>query len=487
MSLNCTTGKPCGNACITAKDTCTLDAQTAKVLNKLVAGANVPRVASGNLADKALEDLDNATTLDERRMAAKALMLRLPPNVLKDIEANIGAFADSDAAKGVYHLPGMKRRTVTDREVDAGWDNLSTQQKSLLFSANAGAPGRGSFNRVDVEWGNDTERMRKSMLKAMLEQADDDGNILDPWTGKELTFPADLDHIVPISKGGAHGGSNPLVPNAGLASENWVWIDPSINRNYKGDNDIYDTYALMKKQLAEGETGYNKALDDKIASLDGKVRQLKDLAKGVEQGILAHFGKATDPNIPPQLPLPEAIAAFSKPEQEAILKALDKGGLVQGRGNLKNLSRTDLADLNREILEVVKEETAVAAAASAALAITAKYASAPTNTSSKGPKLKPVETNKPIKEIMKNRASIDEMTDTEMHRVLDRIMAGRPGPSMADDVRKILNRAPGLPLKRRSLDTWAMTRISQKVPDAKALTQAQKERLYQYLRTHLAT
>src|SRR4028118_2137496 len=119
MSLNCTTGKPCGNACIAAKDTCTLDAQTAKVLNKLVAGANVSRIASANLADKALEDLDNATTLDERRMAAKALMLRLPPNVLKDIEANIGAFADSDAAKGVYHLPGMKRRTVTDREVDA--------------------------------------------------------------------------------------------------------------------------------------------------------------------------------------------------------------------------------------------------------------------------------------------------------------------------------------------------------------------------------
>lgn len=488
MAINCTTGKPCGNTCIAKSDVCALGSQTAKVLDKLVAGATVPRVASSEVKQKALDELDLANTAEEKAAAVKALMLRLPPETLKDIEAHMGAFGDSDASKGVYALPGMKRRKVDDQEVDAAWDALTTQQRDILFSPNAGAPGRGQFDLRQSEWGGDTDRMRRSMLKTMLEQSDDDGNIIDPWTGKPLVFPADLDHIVPIAQGGGHGSPSQGNLNSGYASDNWVWISPEVNRNYKGDGDVNETYAKIKAHLAQGDKGYQDEVDKQIAKLDGNTRQLKDLAKQVEQGILAQYGKTTNPNIIPQIPLPQAVAMFSKPELESIMKAIDNGGIIQDRAGVRGLGAKDLKTVVQGILQGISEETRIAAAVIRAEGIIAQFAKANQNPNNpknnKVPSLPKVETNKAIKGIL-SKPDIDSLSDTEMHRVVDRLMLGRPGTQMPAKYRKMLERAPRLPLKRMSLAPWALTRIDQKIPDLKTLTAKEKSEMWDYINKNL--
>ena len=476
MAIKCTTGKPCGNTCIAKSDVCALGTQTAKVLNKLVAGASVPRVASSEVKQKALDELDLATTPEEKAAAVKALMLRLPPETLKEIEAHMGAFGDSDASKGIYELPGMKRRKVDDQEVDAAWDALTPQQRDILFSPNAGAPGRGQFDLRQSEWGGDINRMRRSMLKAMLEQSDDDGNIIDPWTGKPLVFPADLDHILPIAQGGGHGSPSQGSLNSGYASDNWVWISPEVNRYYKGDGDVNETYALIKEHIAQGDKGFKDAVDAKIADLDGNDRQLKDLAKQVEQGILAQYGKTTDPAIIPQIPLPQALAMISKPELESIIKAIDNGGIIQNRAGVRGLDAKDLKTVVQGILQGISEETRIAAAVIRAESIIAKFG--------KGSSLSKVETNNAMKSIL-TKPDIDSPRDTEMHRVVDRLMLGRPGPLMPAKYRKMLERAPRLPLKRMSLAPWALTRINQKIPDLKTLTAKEKSEMWDYINKNL--
>lgn len=489
MAINCTTGKPCGNTCIAKNDICALGTQTAKVLDKLVAGATFTRTGPAEIKQKALDDLDAANTKEEREAAVKALMLRHPPEILRQIEAHMGAFGDSDAAKGVYELPGMKRRVVDDQEVDAAWDALNTQQRDNLFSPNAGAPGRGQFDLRQSEWGGDNERMRRSMLKAMLEQSDDDGNIIDPWTGKPLVFPADLDHIVPIAQGGGHGSSVQGQLNSGYASDNWVWISPEINRAaYKGNRDVYDTYQKVKAHLAEGDKGYQDKVDEELLKLDGKTRGLKDLAKQVEQGILAQYGGTTNPNINPQLPLPQSVALFSKPELESILKAIDRGGIIQDRIGVRGLKSPELKAVVQGILQGISEETRIAAAVLRAESIIAKYAKANANPNlpknNKVPSLPKVETNKAIKGIL-NKPDIDSLSDTEMHRVVDRLMLGRPGTQMPAKYRKMLERAPRLPLKRMSLAPWALTRIDQKIPDLKTLSPEEKQEMWDYIGKNL--
>lgn len=398
----------------------------------------------------------------------------------------MGAFGDSDSSKGVYSLPGMKRRTVDDQEVDAAWDALTTQQRDILFSPNAGAPGRGELDLRQSEWDGETDRMRRSMLKAMLEQSDDNGNIIDPWSGKPLEFPADLDHILPIAQGGGHGSPVQGSLNSGYASDNWVWVNPEVNRNYKKDRDVYDTYQAIKKHLAEGDAGYTKDVDKKIAEIDGNTRAIKDLAKQVEQGILAQYGGATNPSINPQIPLPGAVGMFKKDELKSILKALDNANIIADRAGVRDLGTKDLKDVVQGILQGISEETRIAAAVIRAESIIKKFQATNINLpkNNKVPSLPKVETNKAIKGILA-KPDIDSLSDTEMHRVVDRLMLGRPGTQMPAKYRKMLERAPRLPLKRMSLAPWALTRIDQKIPDLKTLSPKEKSEMWDYINKNL--
>lgn len=476
MAIQCTKGKPCGDTCIEKSQTCGLSAQASKALDKLIAGSTKTRTPNTDKKQKALDALEAAKNRADEIAAVRELMQRLPPETLAKIDAHMGAFGASEASKGVYQLPGMKRRDVSDQDVDAMWDTLTTEQKNVLFSTNAGAPDRGQFDLRREEWGGDTDRMRRSMLKAMLEQTNDDGDVIDPWTGEPLEFPADLDHIIPIAKGGGHGGRNRSEANSGYASENWVWVSPQVNQYYKVDDDIHTTYQRIKSHLDKGQEGYDRAVDAKIQDVEGKLRPVRELGKQVEKGIRSQFGLEGGADVNPMIPRPEVIEKFTKDEQKAIMKAFEAAGILKDRTGLRELDNKGMRKVNQELLATLREDIDLAKAVMRAKETQRKHGIS---------KVEKVKTNQAIKDILNKRDSIDSLTDAEMHRVMDRLLQGRPGSLMKKKISTIINKADRLPLKRMSLAPWAMTRIDQKIPDLKKLTPEEKSEVWQYIKDNL--
>ena len=161
----------------------------------------------------------------------------------------------------MYYLPGSKIRNVTDKEVDAVWDRLKSTKEGKgfldsMFALSKGAPARDKPDRSELDFPGKggTMRLRKSQLKALLEQVaeDEDGDIYiaDPWSddGRLKYFP-DLDHIVPLAVGGTHGTPVDTIvpPTSGYHSDNFIWTSKQINQKYKGDRTIPDTVKLLEK------------------------------------------------------------------------------------------------------------------------------------------------------------------------------------------------------------------------------------------------
>ena len=329
----CETGKSCGRSCISKDRRCRdeLDTETGARVDAFV--ARVIAAKTENKSDKAKSNdavnaLASAKTREERVAIVAPLMNTMRPEearAILDVERKGGKLGGLRRPDGEYSMPEMKLREVDDVEVDAVWDELSTHQRNLLFSGTAGAPGRG--DRVKIDWDGDTERMRKSMLKAMLEQSTPDGRVIDPWTNTDLKFPADLDHIVPLAKGGTHGSG---ADSKGYDGSNWVWIDPRVNRNYKGDRDLNLT-AYRLKLTANNPGGYEKALDRTIGEYMGKKTTLKALREGASK----------------EIPRPEFIDTLkSKAEINSVMKGVsDMGHIPRWNGGTAEVAKATLAGL----------------------------------------------------------------------------------------------------------------------------------------------
>lgn len=147
-----------------------------------------------------------------------------------------------------YYVPGSKLREVSDDEVDAVWEKLTQEDKVIFIGKNKGAPDRvdDGENRYKVDWDNDYDRMYKEQLRTILQQVvvnpDGTSHISSPFSPDGvLRGIADLDHIVPVSKGGTHG------PLDGVPNKNWVYIEARINRATKKNSDIVETVEDLKK------------------------------------------------------------------------------------------------------------------------------------------------------------------------------------------------------------------------------------------------
>jgi len=515
----CKHGDPCGYVCLPANKTCRLNSKTSKVLDNLVkGGTSATRVKSKEQTPKVLDELEaEPVDVAKRREIVKQSSLRLPPGQITAIlntpidatGETIGEFHDKGKGVGVYDLPTMKRRTVSDTEVEAVWEAMTPDQQQLIFSANAGAPARGEGNRIRDEWNKDTELMRKSMLKAMMEQTDDNGDVIDPWTGKTLEFPADLDHIVPLKKGGGHGGKVSKEKtadfNTTITSDNWVWVKPEINRNYKGDSDLDGTIKKLKIHLAEGDDGYNKHLDEKIDEFEKKERPLLELQRGVENGLLAHFGASTLPytNIQPKLPTPAEIDILSPDQVNKVFTALNEVGLIKSKSSFDGLKGDAKKAALKEVMKAAQEDADITIAKVGTMAISEKYDDLRSQGSGQTAKQSRIPSNKDIKGIVKID-SLDKLKPKQIHRVMDKfaLFYGDSGGNLANSkmfdkhpayIKSIITRIdkniPPIPRSELSASPWSWARAGNKIPDLNAkkpdgsyiLSNSDREKFYKYL------
>lgn len=488
MAKKCSKGKPCGDACIAKTDECQLSSVAANLLEALAQGATLKELnqVRNDETRKYISALETASTDKERREIVSAMSVRLPPERIKEIldsEISPGKtvrdFGLSEGSKGVYKLDRMKLREVSDLEVDSIYSALSTQQRDLLLPASAGAPGRGEGDRVKDEWDRDTDAMRRSMLKTLLEQSRDDGTILDPWSGKELRMPADLDHIVPLAKGGGHGVSKAGDKAEGqYRSENWVWTSPEVNRNYKKDRDIHDTVKALVKHESEGIEGYEAALDslvDDYLNNKGPILKFRDETAA---SLKVWFGLESPPP-PATIPKPEIVDTFTKKEQSlAVLKAARDIGALRSTSQLEKARPETLNKITKGVLKSMNDNLDLAKASVENLAIVAKYGVEGAQT-----RMKKITTNKAMKSIFKKRNSFEEMTDSEMHRIVDRLQATRPPETLPEKIRYNLygrKNTQMMPKERLSKAQWTWARIGKPVPDLKTLTPAMQKEVWDY-------
>lgn len=348
--MNTKKGVPCGKSFISPEKICTKGIKT--MLDRLKQSLPSRYPTSVGQKRRVVTALELASTKEEQRAIMQETTNMLSPQQAKDIlnrklpnDMTLEEYAQK-RGKGFYDLPGQKQRVdVTDDEVDLVWNSMTPLERNLLVPVGAGAPDRekkknGGKSLVDTDWGTtaeDRERMRKAMLKTFMQQVDDNGNIIDPWTGKTLSLPADLDHIKPIAAGGGHGIAEKGKPKSkneigtNYNSENWVWTSAAINRTYKNDRDVYDTVARIKE--ATNENAYKLLIDNKIKAYltDEKSRiQLEDdIAKSAAEAFSGQGHGLND------LPNAKLISNMKTDDLKAIVK-----GLESADPSLKGLSKT---------------------------------------------------------------------------------------------------------------------------------------------------
>lgn len=356
---DCTTGKPCGDACISKNHRCRdkISGEDADRVDAFIAkvAQHKKSLSSKKQSDSTVTALAAAATREEKAAIVAPLLTTLRPEearAILEVDREGGPLTNREFKEGEYFLPEMKRRKVSDLQVDAAWDSLTAAQRNLLFPRNAGAPDRG--DRIKTDWDGNTQRMRKSMLKALMEQMDDEGRIIDPWTNKELKFPADLDHIVPLAKGGTHGSPLTTDKDAPYDGSNWVWVNKEINRHYKGDNDINGTIANLRGALDPAE--YEKAVDEAIKRYTGEKTRSLELRQIASSCSIPH---------------PSIIDTLTKKKEvEALMKGLSDNGYINrsevtnnpeaARGVLKRLDKELPAAISRltaPVAQVVVHES----------------------------------------------------------------------------------------------------------------------------------
>jgi hypothetical protein len=486
--------------------------------------------SSRGLKDVVTEGITNAKDQAELDKILRLASNRIPPDELTAIldhtltdGTKVRDIENNPKYANEYELKGdMKRNNkVTDKQVEEIWLGMSGEQKALLVPRGAGAPDRiikgqpPSPSYIETDWGTtdkDVERMRKSMLKAMLEQIDANGDIIDPWTGKPLEFPADLDHIVPLAKGGGHGGKTGRVVNAGINSENWVWIKPEINRNYKGDGDLQETVASMASEERENLRTNGQSYRDHLDKIKkeyqaGSLKDIKDKdRKKAIAAIEAYFDPTkTDASEWMELPDPDRVQGMSKPEAEVVYKALRdakvyvtynaKGkplapqGLVpKGQGMEDFKKALDDKQYPKAVAELYRavHETQESALAKVKIdKLVADFLANPANQNKPIPVFK-IPTNTAVDGILKNDDP-ETLSPKQVHRVIDKFIGTYPDPandkSLPDDIRAIYSEALATPLsnKDKSGNNWALPRYNAKIPDFRKLDAAKREKLYKYL------
>lgn len=222
-----------------------------------------------------------------------------------------------------YKHEKSKRRKVSDKEVDAVWYELGKNPdgealRDRVFKADLGSPERRfedclkTFkddpekrarckSTIQRDWGGDTLRLQKTMLKAFLEQTEFRNGkmyLFDPNdptdNGREFRM-LDLDHIVPISKGGKHGvGLKESARRELYPSGNFVWTNKYFNRNYKGANDLIDSIDNMeniRNSLIKGvdlETGLGVSKYEQVNMVNNikkssSAYKARDIIKGIKE------------------------------------------------------------------------------------------------------------------------------------------------------------------------------------------------------------
>ena len=374
--MNTKKGVPCGNSFISPEKICTKGIKT--MLDRIKEKLPERYPSSVDQKRRVVTALEMASSKKEQRAIMQKATNRLSPKQAQEIldrkmpnGMTLEEYAQN-RGKGLYDLPGQKQRVdVSDDEVDLVWNSMTPLERNLIAPAGAGAPARekknnGGKSLVETDWGPNAEdrvRMRKAMLKALLQQVDDNGNIIDPWTGKTLSLPADLDHIRPIAAGGGHGIAEKGNPKSkkeigtDYNSENWVWTTAAINRKYKNDRDVLGTVTRIKE--ATNVKAYEESLDNKIKAYltDEKARiQLEDdMAKAASE---AFSGKGHGLNSFPDAKL---ISNMKTDDLKAIMK-----GLESADPSLKGISKTifdnkSLSDSQRKkavitALDIAKNE-----------------------------------------------------------------------------------------------------------------------------------
>ena len=200
-------GLPCGNSFINPKFTCRQGVK--KFLDKIKKSPPSRYEPTVGQKRRVVTALEKSKTKAEQREIMRDATNRLKPEdaqAILDRKLPSGETLEEYAnsrGKGSYNIPGQKQRVdIRDDEVDLVWDSLTTQERNLIAPVGAGAPERerknnGGKSLVDTDWGTKPEdkiRMRKAMLKTLLEQLDEDGNLIDPWTGK--AFDIDRKSVV---------------------------------------------------------------------------------------------------------------------------------------------------------------------------------------------------------------------------------------------------------------------------------------------------
>ena len=210
---------------------------------------------------------------------------------------------DGKPTDAFYRPPEHKIRKVSDQEVDEVWDKLDKNVKDKMFSSSVGSPNRAyedcrkrfknnkkqrdqCVKRTTQDWGEGSEndlRLRKTMLKALLEQSfvDENGElkIIDPNEpragGVSFEF-LDLDHVVPLNAGGLHG---PAVDGSDSGekypSGNFVWTNKYWNRWGKGARD----YEEADKFLA----GQERLLQYSMVADPSRSKIEDNIIKGIAQ------------------------------------------------------------------------------------------------------------------------------------------------------------------------------------------------------------
>lgn len=472
-------------------------------MNKLAKGAqkgSANVIPAAKIRPTLLDRLSKTSTPDSKREAVKIASNRLNPTELKTILDNevqpglsIRDFGLSDDSVGVYDLPNMKRKSVTDNDVDAVWDAMSSDQKKLILPTNAGAPdrgaGKGEASYKDSDWGGDTERMRKGMLKAMLEQSDEEGNVIDPWTGKKLEFPADLDHIVPLAKGGGHGGRTGRQPNGGYESSNWVWIEPKINRNYKNDRDIHDTVQAMLVHERQGEKGYQDDLDKTVKKYEGSKAKQAALRKDAIAALKGHLSEA-EPGTYPQLPDPTLIKTMTKTEASEVFKALrdaeliPKGGFGKQKLSTRVTKDTPEPEYQKAIASLYESISEDQEIAKVKVELTQRVLDIRKNGLT--PSIPVLPSNKSVTGILKKE--VDTLSPKQQHRILDKFVSAYDDPTtdttLPQEIREIYQEGLTNPIPRQSLSSspWSWARGGKNYPDLNQLPPEKRKKLYDYLR-----
>lgn len=534
---DCKGGKPCGLACVSKSYKCRITDEQAAFLAKIfpdVAAGKEATPSSTELQKVMTKGISSAKTQSELDKVLRLASNRLPPDELTAVldhvitledgtKIKIRDIANNPDFKDKYELPGMKRdTTVTNDQVDQIWSGMSAQQRNLLVPVGAGAPDRPGEDvppsYIETDWNKNTELMRKSMLKALLEQIDQNGEIIDPWTGKPLKFPADLDHIIPLAKKGGHGGKSspkhggPL--NTTINSENWVWIAPEINRNYKNNDDLADTVAAMvreeKLNISTNGKHYRDHLDEK--KKEYQATGIKAIRAEARQKAIYAIKKYFDPTVTNanewvDLPDPNQVEGMEKKEAEVVYKALRDskivvvgytkegkptyGGLAPGNKKAdKFYSGLDDKQYPKAVAELYREVHATQESAIAKVKIdriVQQYLA-------KGqpiPVLK-IPTNQAVVGILKT-PDPSQLSTKQQHRVFDKFIATYPDPttdkSLPDDIKVLYTKALSKPLsgKEKSASPWSYARANAKIPNMANLEPNEQAKLYKYLQDTMGT